>query len=103
MVAKKRLPKYRDITIRNGIYLWLDDRDGASALVNRPSEGVSRDDLTWIFKLARQDGTAITARRPLIVYGTVCPVGETSSFRFIQMAPSELGALTTEVRSSAGL
>jgi hypothetical protein len=91
-------PRYRDITSFGRIYLWLDIRDGASAVVGTASGELGREDLARLFRIARANEIEISAKRPLLVYGLVCPIGETETFHFIQVSPQEVIAQIADLR-----
>lgn len=100
-MARKRIPEYRDLHILNNSLIWRDRRNGASALSLNTLDGVCRDDLNKMFKVARANGMAITSKRPLIVYGTVCPLGETETFMFQQMTPRQIADLDEAIYQAA--
>jgi hypothetical protein len=91
-------PRYRDITSFGRIYLWLDIRDGASAAVGTAAGELNREDLARLFRIARSNEIEVSAKRPLIVYGAVTPLGETEIFRFVQVSPQEITALVADIK-----
>lgn len=93
----KRTPEYRDLQILSNALVWRDRRNGASALSLNTLDGVCRADLNKMFKVARGNGMEITSKRPLLVYGTVCPLGETETFTFQQMTPRQIADLDEEI------
>jgi hypothetical protein len=97
-MARKALPQYRDVTSFGRVYIWLDERDGASALVCQGDGELAHADLQRIFRIARNNEIQITSKRPLLVHAAYCLTGESDTWRLVQLAPKELTVLEREVR-----
>lgn len=102
-MAKKRLPRFREITSFGRVYVWLDERDGASAAVCMNLGELTGEDLRRIFRIAQSNDITVTSRRPLLVHGSVTGIGESERFRFIQMDTTVLAEFEREIRSARGI
>lgn len=94
----KQTPRYRDVTSFGKVVLWQDIRDGASAGVFTVGGELTGEALQRLFRIARSMDIPVTRKRPLIVYGSVCRVGESETWTLVQMGHEELSALLSDMQ-----